>query len=127
MDKESIYELQLIDCNCNDCFFMKRDFDKFKQSQELHYKWQLDWFKLQKRKLIEKAQENKRIGKIQVYDVLMKEANNMKFQFDRNESKINYGFCDKLNKEVSFIPSQCQLDTQNCFKHRLEKENINEK
>lgn len=26
MDKESTYLLQLIDCNCNDCKFMVRDF-----------------------------------------------------------------------------------------------------
>lgn len=25
MNKESAYQLQLIDCNCNDCLFMKRD------------------------------------------------------------------------------------------------------
>lgn len=28
MEKESIYQRQLIDCNCNDCIFMIRDFDK---------------------------------------------------------------------------------------------------
>lgn len=27
MDKESIFELQKIDCNCNDCIFMVRDFE----------------------------------------------------------------------------------------------------
>ena len=37
MDKESRYLLQLVDCNCNDCKFMKRDFaklEKHKQSYE---------------------------------------------------------------------------------------------
>ena len=28
MDKESIFELQKIDCNCNDCGYMKRNMDK---------------------------------------------------------------------------------------------------
>lgn len=28
MTKESIYELQKIDCNCNDCKFMERDLSK---------------------------------------------------------------------------------------------------
>ncbi len=28
MDKESIFELQKIDCNCNDCKFMIRNFKK---------------------------------------------------------------------------------------------------
>lgn len=31
---------------------------------------------------------------------------------------INYGQCVKFNKEVSFIPATCQLETQNCFEHR---------
>ena len=29
MDKESIIELQKIDCNCNDCKFLERDFEKY--------------------------------------------------------------------------------------------------
>ena len=38
MDKESIFELQKIDCNCNDCIFMIRDFEKKKEwdNTELH-------------------------------------------------------------------------------------------
>ncbi len=31
MDKESRYLLQLIDCNCNDCKFMQRDFEKLER------------------------------------------------------------------------------------------------
>lgn len=31
MDKESIIALQKIDCNCNDCKFMIRDFEKLKE------------------------------------------------------------------------------------------------
>ena len=32
MDKESIYELQKIDCNCNNCFFFDRDIEKTKKN-----------------------------------------------------------------------------------------------
>jgi hypothetical protein len=32
--------------------------------------------------------------------------------------RINYGDCQKFNKPVSFIPGICQIDTQQCFKHR---------
>lgn len=32
--------------------------------------------------------------------------------------RLNYGNCTKLNKPVSFIPGNCQLHTQDCFKHR---------
>lgn len=31
MDKESIYELQKIDCNCNDCKYFERDIEKTKR------------------------------------------------------------------------------------------------
>jgi hypothetical protein len=36
MDKESIYLLQKIDCNCNDCAFMERDMDKFRSFDHLY-------------------------------------------------------------------------------------------
>lgn len=32
--------------------------------------------------------------------------------------KLGYGYCDKFDKEVSFIPVTCQIHTQECFKHR---------
>lgn len=32
--------------------------------------------------------------------------------------RINYGRCENLNKDVSFIPNICQLETQDCFIHR---------
>lgn len=35
-DKNSIIELQKIDCNCNDCVFMKRDLNRFKSFDYLH-------------------------------------------------------------------------------------------
>ena len=76
MDKESIFEIQKIDCNCNDCKFMTRNFDKMKSFDYLH-----------------KGQE-------------------------KASHRINYGNCTKLNKEVSFIPNTCQLETQSCFIHR---------
>ncbi len=37
MDKESSYLLQLIDCNCNDCKFMERDFKKL-ENHKLTYR-----------------------------------------------------------------------------------------
>ena len=36
MNKESILELQLIDCNCNDCKFMQRDFEAYKSHDNLY-------------------------------------------------------------------------------------------
>lgn len=119
MDKESIYELQKIDCNCNDCFFMTRNVEKHKQSVALHHKWQLNYFENKKRRLIEVALDYKdRLLDIKKHDNIMREVAKMKFQFDRKTATIQFGDCTKLNKEVSFIPNQCQLDTQQCFKHR---------
>lgn len=34
LDKESLIELQKIDCNCNDCKFMERDFEKLEKHKQ---------------------------------------------------------------------------------------------
>ena len=75
MDKESSYLLQLIDCNCNDCGYMVRDFDALKLHKESY-----------------------------------KDTGLM--------DGLNFGYCEKFNKKVSFIPVTCQIETQECFKHR---------
>jgi hypothetical protein len=31
---------------------------------------------------------------------------------------LQFGFCKKLKKDISFIPNTCQIHTQNCFTHR---------
>lgn len=36
MTKESTYQLQRIDCNCNDCGFMKRDLERYKSHDDLY-------------------------------------------------------------------------------------------
>jgi hypothetical protein len=36
MDKESIIELQKIDCNCNDCKYLHRDIEKYKSFDHLY-------------------------------------------------------------------------------------------
>ncbi len=110
---------QKIDCNCNDCIFMVRDMDKFKQSQADHNRWQLDYFNTIRNKLIDKAIFYKKIkNDLERWDALLTEAENMKFMFNKSTAMINYGYCNKLNKSVTFIPNQCQLETQECFKHR---------
>jgi hypothetical protein len=125
--KESIYLLQNIDCNCNDCGYMKRDMDRFKQSLDLHHKWQLDYFNVCKNNLIDKAKSwlkkadkgliTQEEGK-KKHDYIMDEVNKMKFVFDKSSCLTNFGTCTKFDKPVSFIPNILQLDTQDCFKHR---------
>lgn len=113
-------ELQNIDCNCNNCAYMIRDSEKFKISLERHYKWQLDYHNVIKQKLVDKAifwRDKK--GDLEKWDNLLRESENMKFQFDKKEATINYGNCSKFNhKEISFIPNTTQLDTQECFENR---------
>jgi hypothetical protein len=122
MDKESIYEFQKIDCNCNDCKFMIRNQDKKNKSLELHHKWQLDYFNVIKQKLIDKAVWwKKRKNDIEKWDLLMSDAESMKFVFDKSTAVISYGNCSKFNKPISFIPNICQIETQKCFKHRKDE------
>ncbi len=116
MDKESIFELQKIDANCNDCIFMERDFDTFKKWENWHRELQLVDFEAKQEHALKVANE--------CLDVAGKKsllflANKMKFVFNRS-NLITYGKCKKFNKDISFMPATCQSNTQECFKHRKE-------
>jgi uncharacterized protein with PIN domain len=126
-------ELEKIDCNCNNCIFMQRDMQAFEKSVQLHYKWQMDYFIIIRDKVYQRAQEWLEKANDNQYlisnnttsleckkkvDRLNKEADQMKFQFNKSEALLNFGNCQKFNKPVSFIPNVCQLNTQTCFKHR---------
>jgi type II secretory ATPase GspE/PulE/Tfp pilus assembly ATPase PilB-like protein len=114
-------ELQKIDANCTNCIFMVRDLDKRKQSLELHDKWQHEAFEFRKSKLLDVCNKHKANGRMDVYEVLIKEYQKMRYQFDKSSASIHYGFCSKMNKDVSFIPNICQIETQDCFVHRRDK------
>ncbi len=73
--KESEYLRGCFDCNCNDCIFMQRNFEKLQKHKDSY----------------------KGTG-------LM--------------DNLQFGYCDKLKKDVSFTPNTCQIETQNCFVHR---------
>lgn len=118
MDKSSIIELQRLDCNCNDCISLVRDLDRFKKSLDDHYRWQFDYFTAVRNNLYQKAEEWSQKGFPYKARSVWKEANKLKFQFDKKEALINYGQCTKFKKDVSFIPNVLQLDTQECFIHR---------
>lgn len=75
MDKESRYELQKIDCNCNDCRFMARNLNKL-------------------------------------------ERHKATYEGTGLMDRLAYGYCQRYNKPVTFIPETCQLETQHCFEHR---------
>ena len=121
MDKSPAYALQLIDCNCNDCGFMKRDIERFNKSLNDHHRWQLDYFNVIRDNLYAKSDYWVERGDLEKSEVIKKEADKMKFQFDKKEAAIHYGHCQKFDKGVSFIPVTCQIETQKCFKHRNQK------
>lgn len=96
---------------------MVRNIEKFDTSLAFHHKMQLDYFNVIKAKLIKSTEKHTDPEK---RDNILKEAKNMVFQFDKTYAALNYGRCEKFNKEVSFIPNVCQLETQGCFEHRRE-------
>jgi len=96
---------------------MTRDTFAHDRSQVVHHLWQIDNFIVHRNNLLKKAREWKAKGDIKKHNLIMDEVGKMKFQY-QNTSYINYGYCEKLKKGVSFIPNVCQLETQNCFEHR---------
>lgn len=132
MDKESIIELQKIDCNCNNCGYMVRDFEKFKQSAIDRDRWQHNTFYNTKGNTILKAWGYLRSAEVlpQKEEKFFRKAANlldiaskMKYKF-QNDSFIIFATCGKFNKQITFIPETCQIETQNCFVHRKEMNNI---
>ena len=115
--KESLIELQNIDCNCNDCKFMDRDFDKFSKWKEWNMGIQLENHEKEKAKAINEAQMVIGRGDEKSGNGMMRIALKMKFQFDKSMLMI-YGRCSKLDKELCFLPNTCQIETQKCFEHR---------
>ncbi len=97
---------------------MERDLSRYEKSLEDHKTWQLNQFNSIRDNLYKRAEDWKRKGFPDKYESVKREADSMKFQFDRKEAMINYGKCLKFNKDVSFIPNTCQLNTQECFEHR---------
>jgi hypothetical protein len=103
---------------------MVRDFAKFQKWSDWNKGLQIIDFEKKKAKAIEDAKAQ--LAEVQIRGIkseirgseyVLKKANKMEFVFDKS-GLLSYGNCTKLNKEVSFIPDICQLETQNCFEHR---------
>lgn len=118
MTKESIIELQKIDCNCNDCWFMVRDTNKFNEQKEIIGIYAFEAAERAKNKKLAAANEWAERGEYKIAEELTKEANKIKVDNYKPLQLIQYGNCHKFNKQVSFIPNTCQLETQKCFEHR---------
>lgn len=130
MTKESIYELQKIDCNCNDCFFLVRLLDKFNEVTAKDKSLQEDIFALTKERKINKAVNDIRIltvnkhliisasEKIKAKTEYLQELKSKNFVYQGQQIRQHYGNCNKFQKVVTFIPNICQIETQDCFIHR---------
>jgi len=116
MDKESQYELQKIDCSCNDCGFMVRDLDKMNASYAEMSRLSEDLFDLKKGRYVQKAKDqiarNKEKG-----EAALRDAMKMKFT-PPGKSAVMYGACAKFNKEITFLSGVLSIENQACFVHR---------
>lgn len=126
MDAELTYKLQLIDCNCNDCKFMERDFDTYKKWEAWHKNIELKDFEAKKAKAIADAEA---VEEPKSKSAMLRIANKIQFQF-RKQDLLQYGKCRnplsyKSDQSVCFIPLTCQIETQKCFVHR--RKEVNEK
>jgi hypothetical protein len=114
-------ELENIDCNCNECKHLERDFAEFKKWEQWNREIQLKVFEAAKEKAIADAERNIQEALTpedkRSCEGLLRKALKMKFQFNR-DTLISYGRCIRFDKKVSFIPGVCQLETQHCFEHR---------
>ena len=117
MDKESIYERQKIDTNCNDCKHMERNIDKFKSFSTLQDDWDVMFHKWAQERMRLKASAELNKGDVDGFKRFLKLADNLKFS-PTPKSRINYGTCTKKQIEVTFLPNQCVPKNQECFTHR---------
>lgn len=100
---------------------MERDMITFKEWENFHRHLQREEFERKKEKAIQSAMsaiDNAADDSaMKSCEGLLRKAVKMQFQFDR-DGLINYGNCNKFNKQVSFLPQTCQIATQQCFVHR---------
>jgi len=93
---------------------MERDFTTFTKYEQIEKERQEILFNKEKATAFKIAMEcPEEKGK----QTLLNRWKKMRFIFNR-EHLLSYGYCKKLNKSISFLPNQCQLETQNCFEHR---------
>lgn len=85
MDKDSLYELQKIDCNCNDCKFMVRDLERYAQSLKFHEELQLKEFNRKRDALNKIVNDYYRKNELEKGYQNEQELNKMKFQFDKKK------------------------------------------
>lgn len=122
MDKNSAYELQKIDCNCNDCGYLVRDLEKYKV-QIAHDKSEQIWF-FRRKKARRLWEARKKFKKDPIKGAQsLKEAIALSHTYRPQIVQSNYGNCSRFEKDINFLPNTFQIDTQDCFKHRKDLKN----
>lgn len=130
LKKEGIYELQRIDCNCNDCVFLFRLLDRKNTAINKDKESQEEIFNITKARKIRKTEndiDNLLLNKHLIKDVDIKISAKLErlkllkttsFHYQGQQAEIHYGVCCKFKKEITFAPNTCQIETQKCFIHR---------
>lgn len=113
-------ELQNLDCNCNDCFYLQRSLAKRQEHIDFHYQEQKKHFNTKRIKLLERGEywlfikKDKKKAKL-----LFNEARKMLFVFSEGPCSLSYGKCILKKINISFIVKIMMEENFNCFKHRL--------
>lgn len=119
MTTESIIELQKLDCNCNDCGYLKRNIARYNTVRAEDDDNQYWFFRRVKARAIWKAREKLKKDKDRGA-VALAAAIALAYTYFPQKCAINYGLCGKLDKPIKFIPNTFQFETQECFVHRKE-------
>jgi len=100
---------------------MVRDLEKYQKWEDWHRALALSDFTRRKNKEVKDAYDYLKIAvtdqEVRTAKGMIRVAEKMTFQFEK-KGLSQYGRCSKFNKEVSFIPMHCQIETQDCFVHR---------
>lgn len=79
-------------------------------------------FIISRHRLYESAGKSLDKGSLSGWKELNRQANRLKFQFDKSQLTIQYGVClnrnGKFSQPVTFVPNTYQADTQHCFVNR---------
>lgn len=130
LKKEGICALQRIDCNCNDCGFLERLQNKLNEAVANDKLYQEEFFNitierkinktlndienLEKHRSLIRNADDKIKGKQNYLSLLKKK----KFGYQGQKTQSQYGRCLNFDKEITFFPNTCQIETQKCFIHR---------
>lgn len=130
ISKDGIRGLQDINCNCNDCGHLLRLLEKQNSIVANNKSLQEQIFDITKERKISKIKndienliKHKGLirdaeGKIKSKTEHLRNLESSKFHFQNDRTPIQYGVCKKFEREITFVPNTCQIETQGCFTHR---------